>query len=171
MLHTHPSPPPMWTCEYKIFFCVPIVAHLSIAFTYLKLFILCDCLPSTISVSKVHYLVIKLVLLFWYLFVKRDQRYLIRYSLPHNPAVGRWEDKKMLLVPSVLWLFFLTNLVLSIPQPHIRSTEDEFIQILEAYEASASEKCRVYNLAAWNYMTDVENDTKVDELVSKHRMS
>jgi hypothetical protein len=77
----------------------------------------------------------------------------------------------MLLVPSVLWLFFLTNLVLSIPQPHIRSTEDEFIQILEAYEASASEKCRVYNLAAWNYMTDVENDTKVDELVSKHRMS
>lgn len=42
------------------------------------------------------------------------------------------------------------------------------IQILAQYEVSASEKCRVYVEADWNYNTDVENETKVEELVSKN---
>jgi hypothetical protein len=58
-------------------------------------------------------------------------------------------------------------MVLCIPQPNIRVTEEEIIQILEEYEISASEKCRDYNLAAWNYNTDVENAIKIEELVSK----
>jgi hypothetical protein len=77
----------------------------------------------------------------------------------------------MLRVPSVLWLLFLANLVLSVPQLHPRVTEEEIIRILEEYEISATEKCRDYNLASWNYMTDVENVAKVEELVSKHSIS
>lgn len=65
-----------------------------------------------------------------------------------------------------LWLLFLTNLVYSIPPPYSKFTEDEIISILEDYEISASEKCREYNLASWNYMTDLENITNVEALVS-----
>jgi hypothetical protein len=45
------------------------------------------------------------------------------------------------------------------------------IQILEQYEISASQKCRDYNLAAWNYNTDVENAFKVEDLVSTSSMT
>jgi hypothetical protein len=66
----------------------------------------------------------------------------------------------------VLCLLFVTKLVFSLPRPNTNVTEDEMIQILEQHEISASEKCRDYNLAAWNYNTDVENAAKVGELVS-----
>jgi hypothetical protein len=76
----------------------------------------------------------------------------------------------MLRVSSALWLLFVANLVFCIPQPNIRVTEEDIIQVLEEYEVEASQKCRDYNLAAWNYNTDVENATKIEELVSKHRI-
>jgi hypothetical protein len=44
------------------------------------------------------------------------------------------------------------------------------IQILEQYEILASQACRDYNVAAWNYNTDVENDAKVEDLVSTRSM-
>ena len=58
-------------------------------------------------------------------------------------------------------------MVLSAPKPNTRITEDEMVKVLAQYEVSASEKCRDYVEADWNYSIDVENDTKVDELVSK----
>jgi hypothetical protein len=67
----------------------------------------------------------------------------------------------------VAWLLLSAHFASSFPQPNIRVTEDEMIQILEEYETSASDKCRQYNLAAWNYYTDVENAANVEELVSR----
>jgi len=58
--------------------------------------------------------------------------------------------------------------VLSVPKPSTKITEDEMIQILAEYEVSASAICRDYVEADWNYNTDVENETKVEELVSKN---
>jgi hypothetical protein len=72
----------------------------------------------------------------------------------------------MLRVTGLL-LLFLTNLVLSLPKGNTKITEDEMSDILAKYEISASEKCRDYVVADWNYNTDVENETKVEELVSK----
>jgi hypothetical protein len=65
-------------------------------------------------------------------------------------------------------LLFLASLVLSVPKPHTRVTEEEMRQILAQYEVSASEKCKDYVVADWNYAIDVENETKVEELVSKN---
>jgi hypothetical protein len=73
----------------------------------------------------------------------------------------------MLRVTGLL-LLFLANLVLSVPKPNTRITEDEMKEVLAIYETSASEKCREYVVADWNYNTDVENETKVEELVSKN---
>jgi hypothetical protein len=73
----------------------------------------------------------------------------------------------MLRVTGLL-LLFLANMVLSVPETSTRITEDEMIQILAQYEVSASEKCREYVEADWNYNTDVENETKVEEVVSKN---
>lgn len=64
-----------------------------------------------------------------------------------------------------------TGSAFCLPRPNPRVTEDEMIQILEQYEISASQKCRDYNLAAWNYNTDVENANKVEDLVSTSRMT
>jgi hypothetical protein len=69
---------------------------------------------------------------------------------------------------SGLLLLFLASLVLSVPKLNTRITEEEMIEILAEYEVSASEKCRVYVEADWNYATDVENETKIEELVSKN---
>ncbi|GFG29388.1 hypothetical protein Cfor_04455 [Coptotermes formosanus] len=69
----------------------------------------------------------------------------------------------MLRVTGLL-LLFLTNLVLSLPKGNTKITEDEMSDILAKYEISASEKCRDYVVADWNYNTDVENETKVEEL-------
>jgi hypothetical protein len=69
---------------------------------------------------------------------------------------------------TVLLLLFLANLVLSVPRPNTNITEDEIIKVLAQYEVSASQKCRDYVEADWNYNTDVENETKVEELVSKN---
>jgi hypothetical protein len=71
----------------------------------------------------------------------------------------------------VLCLLFVTKSAFSPPCPNNGVTEDVMIQILEQYEISASEKCRDYNLAAWNYNTDVENASRVEELVSTCRMT
>lgn len=73
----------------------------------------------------------------------------------------------MLRVTGLL-LLFLASLVLSVPKPNTRITEDEMKDVLAQYEVSASEKCRDYVEADWNYATDVENETKVEELVSKN---
>jgi len=72
----------------------------------------------------------------------------------------------MLRVTGLL-LLFLANLVVSVPTPNTKITEDEIIEVLAQYEVSASQKCRDYVEADWNYNTDVENETKVEELVSK----
>lgn len=72
----------------------------------------------------------------------------------------------MLRVTGLL-LLFVANLVLSVPKPSTKITEEDMIQVLEQYEVSASEICRDYVEADWNYNTDVENDTKVEELVSR----
>jgi len=61
--------------------------------------------------------------------------------------------------------------VLSVPKQNAKITEEEMIQVLAEYEVSASEKCRDYVVADWNYNTDVENETKVEELVSKKTAS
>jgi len=66
-----------------------------------------------------------------------------------------------------LLLLFLANVVFSVPKPNTKITEEEMIQVLAVYEVSASQKCRDYVEADWNYNTDVENETKVEELVSK----
>lgn len=58
--------------------------------------------------------------------------------------------------------------MLSVPKLNTRITEDEMIEVLSQYEVSASEKCRDLNVAEWNYNTDIENNTKVEELVSKN---
>jgi hypothetical protein len=71
----------------------------------------------------------------------------------------------------VLCLLFVTKSEFSLPCPNTKVTEDEIIPILEQYEVSASQKCRDYNLAAWNYNTDVENASKVEELVSTCRIT
>jgi hypothetical protein len=76
----------------------------------------------------------------------------------------------MLRVTGLL-LLFLANLVLSVPKQNAKITEEEMIQVLAEYEVSASEKCRDYVVADWNYNTDVENETKVEELVSKKTAS
>jgi len=73
----------------------------------------------------------------------------------------------MLRVTGLL-LLFLANLVVSVPKPNTKITEDEIIEVLAQYEVSASQKCRDYVEADWNYNTDVENVTKVEELVSKN---
>ena len=73
----------------------------------------------------------------------------------------------MLRVTGLL-LLFLTSVVLSVPKPNTKVTEDEIKNILAQYEISASQKCRDYVEADWNYNTDVENETKVEELVSKN---
>jgi hypothetical protein len=73
----------------------------------------------------------------------------------------------MLRVTGLL-LLFLATVVLSVPKPSTKVTEDEMIQILAQYEVSASAKCRDYVEADWNYNTDVENEIKVEELVSKN---
>jgi hypothetical protein len=73
----------------------------------------------------------------------------------------------MLRVTGLL-LLFLANLVVSVPKPNTKITEDEIIEVLAQYEISASQKCRDYVEADWNYNTDVENETKVEELVSKN---
>ncbi|PNF19925.1 hypothetical protein B7P43_G11508 [Cryptotermes secundus] len=67
----------------------------------------------------------------------------------------------------VLCLLFVIKSAFSLPRPNTRVTEDEMIEILEQYETSASQKCRDYNLAAWNYNTDVENASKVEELTAQ----
>jgi len=69
----------------------------------------------------------------------------------------------MLRVTGLL-LLFLANLVVSVPKPNTKITEDEIIEVLAQYEVSASQKCRDYVEADWNYNTDVENETKVEEL-------
>jgi hypothetical protein len=63
-------------------------------------------------------------------------------------------------------LLFLASLVLSVPKPNTRVTEEEMKQILAQYEVSASEICHDYVEADWNYAIDVENETKVEQLVS-----
>jgi len=63
-----------------------------------------------------------------------------------------------------LLLLFLANVVFSVPKPNTKITEEEMIQVLAVYEVSASQKCRDYVEADWNYNTDVENETKVEEL-------
>jgi len=63
-----------------------------------------------------------------------------------------------------LLLLFLANLVLSVPKLNTKITEEEMIQVLAEYEVSASQKCTTYVQADWNYNTDVENETKVEEL-------
>jgi hypothetical protein len=73
----------------------------------------------------------------------------------------------MLRVTGLL-LLCLANLVLCVPKPSTKITEEEMVEILAQYEVSASAKCRDYVEADWNYNTDVENETKVEELVSKN---
>jgi hypothetical protein len=73
----------------------------------------------------------------------------------------------MLRVTGLL-LLFLANLVLSVPNPSTKVTEEEMIEILAQYEVLASAKCRDFVVADWNYNTDVENETNVEELVSKY---
>jgi hypothetical protein len=72
----------------------------------------------------------------------------------------------MLRATGVVWLF-VANVVFHIPHC-LSSLEDKISEYLAAdYEKLASAACRNYSLASWNYQTDVENKTKVEELVSK----
>ena len=68
-----------------------------------------------------------------------------------------------------MWLL-VANVVFHIPQC-LSAFEDKIDKIsayLAAdYEKLASAACRNYCLAQWNYQTDVDNNTKVEELVSK----
>jgi hypothetical protein len=83
----------------------------------------------------------------------------------------RLRERNMSRAFGVLCLLFVIKSASSLPRPDTKVTEDEMIQILEQYETSASQKCRDYNLASWNYNTDVENASKVEELVSTRRIT
>jgi hypothetical protein len=72
----------------------------------------------------------------------------------------------MLRATSVLWLL-VAAVVFCDPQS-FSAVEDKLAAYLATeYETLASKACRKYSLASWNYQTDVENKTKVEELVSK----
>lgn len=72
----------------------------------------------------------------------------------------------MLRTESVLYLL-LVDVLFCVPQ-HFSTVEDKLSAYLATeYETMVSEACRKYSLASWNYQTDVENKTKVQELVSK----
>lgn len=66
-----------------------------------------------------------------------------------------------------LLLLLLTDVLFCVPQ-RLRTVEDKLaVYLATEYETLVSEACRKYSLASWNYQTDVENKTKVQELVSK----
>jgi hypothetical protein len=72
----------------------------------------------------------------------------------------------MLRARSVLWLL-VADVVFCDPHSS-KAVEVKLATYLATeYEALATEACRNYSLATWNYQTDVENKTKVEELVSK----
>jgi peptidyl-dipeptidase A len=69
----------------------------------------------------------------------------------------------MLRATGVVWLL-VANVVFHIPQC-LGALEDKISTYLAAdYEKLASAACRNYSLASWNYQTDVDNKTKVEEL-------
>lgn len=72
----------------------------------------------------------------------------------------------MLRATGVVWLL-VANFVFHIPRC-LSALEDKISAYLATdYEKLASAACRNYSLASWNYQTDVDNKTKVEELVSK----
>jgi hypothetical protein len=69
-------------------------------------------------------------------------------------------------VGSVL-LLLVADVVFCDPQS-LSAVEDKLATYLATeYETLASKACKQYSLASWNYQTDVENKTKVEEFVSK----
>jgi hypothetical protein len=61
----------------------------------------------------------------------------------------------------------VANVVFHFPR-RLSALEDKTAAYLATdYEKLASAACRNYSLASWDYQTDVDNKTKVEELVSK----
>jgi hypothetical protein len=82
-----------------------------------------------------------------------------------SPLTGQAEGA-MLLATSVVWLM-VANVVLCVPR-NLSTVEEKLAVFLTTeYEKLASEACKKYSLASWNYQTDVENETKVEQFVSK----
>lgn len=82
-----------------------------------------------------------------------------------SPSPGQAEGT-MLRATGIVWLL-VANVVFHIPQC-LSALEDKISAYLATdYEKLASAACRNYSLASWNYQTDVDNKTKVEELVSK----
>jgi hypothetical protein len=72
----------------------------------------------------------------------------------------------MLRATGIVWLLAAT-VVFHIPQCR-SALEDKISAYLATdYEKLASAACRNYSSASWNYQTDVDNKTKVEELVSR----
>lgn len=79
---------------------------------------------------------------------------------------GKRKVQTMLRATGIVWLL-VVNVVFHIPQC-LSALEDKISAYLATdYEKLASAACRNYSLASWNYQTDVDNKTKVEELVSK----
>ncbi|XP_069675481.1 angiotensin-converting enzyme-like isoform X2 [Periplaneta americana] len=74
----------------------------------------------------------------------------------------------MFRAASLLCVLLVTDLVVAAPRQSTRSEEDELAAYLAGdFERLASEACRLYNVASWNYNTDVENATAVEELTAQ----
>jgi hypothetical protein len=72
----------------------------------------------------------------------------------------------MLRATGVVWLL-VANVVFHIPQCRTALEDKISAYLATDYEKLASASCKNYSLASWNYQTDVDNKTKVEELVSK----
>jgi hypothetical protein len=72
----------------------------------------------------------------------------------------------MLRARSVLWLL-VANVVFCDPHSFNEVESKLATYLATEYETLASKACRNYSLASWNYQTDIENKTKVEEFVSK----
>jgi hypothetical protein len=82
------------------------------------------------------------------------------------PLPGQAGGVTMLRATSVL-LLLLAGVLFCVPQ-RFSAVEDRLAAYLSTeYETLVSKACWKYSLASWNFQTDVENKTKVEELVSK----